>query len=118
MQNPDLATGDVEVVAQTLEVLNPSETPPFPIEDRIEAGEDLRLRYRYLDLRRPEMTKVLAMRASIVRTDARAHGRARLRRGRDAHAHALDARGVAGLPRAEPAVAGHVLRAARSRRSS
>jgi aspartyl-tRNA synthetase len=67
MQNPDLATGDVEVAAATIEMLNPSETPPFPIEDRIEAGEDLRLRYRYLDLRRPEMTKVLAMRAHIVR---------------------------------------------------
>jgi aspartyl-tRNA synthetase len=67
MQNPDLATGDVEVAAATLEVLNASETPPFPIEDRIEAGEDLRLRYRYLDLRRPEMTRVLAMRAQIVR---------------------------------------------------
>ncbi len=67
MQNPELATGDVEVAATALEVLNESETPPFPIEDRIEAGEDLRLRYRYLDLRRPEMTKVLAMRAHIVR---------------------------------------------------
>ena len=67
MHNPDLATGAVEVIASTLEVLNASETPPFPIEDRIEAGEDLRLRYRYLDLRRPEMTKVLAMRAHIVR---------------------------------------------------
>ncbi|MGZ8630581.1 MAG: aspartate--tRNA ligase [Actinomycetota bacterium] len=67
MRNPDLATGEVEVAAATLEMLNASETPPFPIEDRIEAGEDLRLRYRYLDLRRPEMTKVLAMRAHIVR---------------------------------------------------
>ncbi len=67
MRNPELATGDVEVAASMLEVLNPSDTPPFPIEDRIEAGEDLRLRYRYLDLRRPEMTKVLAMRAHIVR---------------------------------------------------
>jgi aspartyl-tRNA synthetase len=67
MQNPDLATGDIEVAAAGLELLNASETPPFPIEDRIEAGEDLRLRYRYLDLRRPEMTKVLAMRARIVR---------------------------------------------------
>ena len=66
MQNPELATGEVEVVAAELEVLNPSETPPFPIEDRIEVGEDLRLTYRYLDLRRPEMTKVLAMRARIV----------------------------------------------------
>ena len=67
MVNPELATGEIEVTAASLEVLNASETPPFPIEDRIEAGEDLRLRYRYLDLRRPEMTKMLAMRAQIVR---------------------------------------------------
>jgi aspartyl-tRNA synthetase len=67
MVNAELATGEIEVVVATLEVLNASETPPFPIEDRIEAGEDLRLRYRYLDLRRPEMTRVLATRARIVR---------------------------------------------------
>ena len=66
MQNAELATGAVEVAATTLEILNPSDTPPFPVEDRVEVGEDLRLRYRYLDLRRPEMTKVLAMRARIV----------------------------------------------------
>ncbi|MFN8232744.1 MAG: aspartate--tRNA ligase [Actinomycetota bacterium] len=67
MRNPALGTGDVEVTARTLEVLAGSETPPFPIEDRIEAGEDLRLRYRYLDLRRPEMTAILRLRATINR---------------------------------------------------
>ncbi len=67
MRNPALATGDVEIAAGTLEVLAESETPPFPIEDRIEAGEDLRLRYRYLDLRRPEMTSILRLRATINR---------------------------------------------------
>ncbi|CAN5646076.1 aspartate--tRNA ligase [soil metagenome] len=67
MANPELATGEIEVAAASLQILNASDTPPFPIEDRIEAGEDLRLRYRYLDLRRPEMTNVLAMRAHIVR---------------------------------------------------
>jgi aspartyl-tRNA synthetase len=67
MANPELATGDIEIVASTLEILNASGTPPFPIEDRIEAGEDLRLKYRYLDLRRPDMTRVLAMRARIVK---------------------------------------------------
>ena len=56
MVNPALDTGEVEVAAGTLEVLSESDTPPFPIEDRIEANEDLRLKYRYLDLRRPEMT--------------------------------------------------------------
>ncbi len=67
MVNPGLATGEVEIPAATLEVLARSETPPFPIEDRIEVGEDLRLKYRYLDLRRPEMTKILGLRATINR---------------------------------------------------
>jgi aspartyl-tRNA synthetase len=67
MVNPALATGEVEVPATTLEVLSRAETPPFPVEDRIEVGEDLRLKYRYLDLRRPEMTKILRLRATISR---------------------------------------------------
>jgi aspartyl-tRNA synthetase len=67
MANPNLATGEIEVAAAGLEVLADAETPPFPIEDRIEAGEELRLRYRYLDLRRPEMTRILRLRAQINR---------------------------------------------------
>jgi aspartyl-tRNA synthetase len=67
MVNPGLETGEVEIPATSLEVLARSETPPFPIEDRIEVGEDLRLRYRYLDLRRPEMTKILQLRATVNR---------------------------------------------------
>jgi len=58
----------VEVAADSMEVLAEAETPPFPIEDRVEAGEDLRLKYRYLDLRRPEMTAVLKMRHAVVKT--------------------------------------------------
>jgi len=65
--NPELPTGEIEVAVAELEVLAEAETPPFVIEDRIEASEELRLRYRYLDLRRPEMTKVLAMRNAINR---------------------------------------------------
>ena len=68
--------------------------------------------YRYLDLRRPEMTKVLAMRAHIVRLMREHMDDAGVRRGRDADPHPRHARGLARLPRAEPAVAGHVLRAA------
>jgi aspartyl-tRNA synthetase len=62
MTNAQLPTGEVEVAAASLEVLSEAETPPFPIEDRIEAGEELRLRFRYLDLRRPEMTTILRIR--------------------------------------------------------
>jgi len=75
--NPDLPTGEVEVAVASVDILSDAETPPFVIEDRIEASEDLRLRYRYLDLRRPEMTKVLALRArinSIIREEMEARG--------------------------------------------
>ena len=65
MQNPNLETGEIEVAAVELEILSETDTPPFPIEDRIEAGEDLRLKYRYLDLRRPEMTRTLRLRHTI-----------------------------------------------------
>ncbi|MGZ4131642.1 MAG: amino acid--tRNA ligase-related protein, partial [Actinomycetota bacterium] len=65
MANPHLGTGEVEVVAGALEVLGRADTPPFVIEDRIEADELLRLEYRYLDLRRPEMTKALRLRHQV-----------------------------------------------------
>jgi aspartyl-tRNA synthetase len=67
MANAALATGEVEVVARALEVLAEADTPPFVIEDRVEADELLRLEYRYLDLRRPEMTQVLRMRHHVTR---------------------------------------------------
>jgi aspartyl-tRNA synthetase len=75
--NPELPTGEVEVAVTGVEVLAEADTPPFVIEDRIEVSEDLRLRYRYLDLRRPEMTKVLALRAkvnAIIREEMEARG--------------------------------------------
>jgi aspartyl-tRNA synthetase len=65
--NPAIPTGEVELDVAELEVLTVAETPPFPIEDRAEADEDLRLRYRYLDLRRPEMTGLLALRHRVTR---------------------------------------------------
>jgi aspartyl-tRNA synthetase len=63
--NPDLATGEVEVAADRIEVVTEAETPPFPVEDRVEVDEVLRLTYRYLDLRRPEMTAVLRLRHKV-----------------------------------------------------
>jgi len=60
--NPALPTGEVEVEVADVDVVSVADTPPFPIEDRIDADELLRLRYRYLDLRRPEMTRVLELR--------------------------------------------------------
>jgi aspartyl-tRNA synthetase len=77
MENPDLATGDVEVAASSLEVLNRAETPPFPIEDRISADEALRLTYRYLDLRRPAAGDPIVLRAqvtSVIRRVMASHG--------------------------------------------
>jgi aspartyl-tRNA synthetase len=67
MRNPTLGTGDVEVAASALEVLSEAETPPFPIQDYTEANEMLRLKYRYLDLRRPEMTRRMRLRHEVSR---------------------------------------------------
>jgi aspartyl-tRNA synthetase len=67
MTNPALATGEIELVAAELSIVSRAETPPFLIEDRVEAEEHLRLEYRYLDLRRPEMTSALRLRHHVTR---------------------------------------------------
>src|SRR5258708_24903323 len=59
--NPELATGEVELVATKLHTLNNAKTPPFPIEDEINAAEETRLRFRYLELRRPKPHRNLAL---------------------------------------------------------
>ena len=77
MRNPKLPTGDVEVAATAIEVLSESRTPPFPVEDDVEAGEDLRLLHRYVDLRRPRMARNLALRSqalSVIRRVMERHG--------------------------------------------
>jgi aspartyl-tRNA synthetase len=63
--NPELATGDVEILAARLHILNTAKTPPFQIEEDINAAEETRLRYRYLDLRRPKPHRNLALRHKI-----------------------------------------------------
>ncbi len=63
--NPKLKTGSIEVKARVLRVLNKAKTPPFPIEDEAEVGEQHRLEYRYLDLRRPRMQRNMAIRHRV-----------------------------------------------------
>jgi aspartyl-tRNA synthetase len=65
--NPKLPTGEIEVVASKLEILSHAETPPFQIEDDTPVNEDVRLKWRYIDLRRPRMQRILATRHRAVR---------------------------------------------------
>ncbi|MGV8907872.1 MAG: aspartate--tRNA ligase [Propionicimonas sp.] len=65
--NPSLATGEIEVAAQSLEVLNPSAPLPFQIDERVNVGEEARLKYRYLDLRRPAPAAAMRLRSEINR---------------------------------------------------
>ena len=63
--NPNLATGEIEVVASKIWILNESRTPPFPMEEQVDVSEDVRLKYRYVDLRRPHMQRNVMLRSKI-----------------------------------------------------
>ena len=63
--NPAMATGEIEVLGKTLEILNKAETPPFQLDEHTAVGEDVRLHFRYMDLRRPEMQQRLVLRSRI-----------------------------------------------------
>ncbi|MGH7167347.1 MAG: aspartate--tRNA ligase [Nitrospiraceae bacterium] len=64
-ENPDLATGEIEVTVESAEILSEARTPPFVIEDEADVTEALRLKYRYLDLRRPKMQRLLELRHEV-----------------------------------------------------
>lgn len=63
--NPNIATGELEVAVSRIWILNESRTPPFPLEDSVDVKEDVRLKYRYVDLRRPRMQRNIIMRSKI-----------------------------------------------------
>ena len=63
--NPNIATGSVEVAVSQLWILNESRTPPFPVEDNVDVKEEVRLKYRYIDLRRPKVQKNIIMRSKV-----------------------------------------------------
>ncbi|MGC4050291.1 MAG: aspartate--tRNA ligase [Paludibaculum sp.] len=63
--NPNIPTGEVEIVAEKMWLLNTSETPPFPMEEHVDVNEDMRLKYRYVDLRRPHMQRNVMLRSKI-----------------------------------------------------
>ncbi len=67
MINPNLETGDIDVVAKEMVILNKAKTPPFYIMDNVDVDENLRLKYRYLDLRRPEMLNNIKLRHKVIK---------------------------------------------------
>lgn len=111
-RNPNMASGSIEVLGYELEVLNQAETPPFPLDEYSDVGEETRLRYRFIDLRRPEMAAKLKLRARITSS---------IRRYLDDNGFLdvetpilgqADAGGRARLPGAEPYLPGTLLRPA------
>lgn len=65
-KNPNISTGDIEIIAEKLEILNASKIPPFTIEDHTDGGEDIRMQFRYLDIRRPLLKKNLELRHKVL----------------------------------------------------
>ena len=108
--NAEIATGEIEVNATSLTVLGESAPLPFQLDET--AGEEARLKYRYLDLRREGPGNAIRLALQGERRCARSACRARLRRDRDADVDPVDAGGRARLPGARPTAAGVVLRAA------
>ena len=97
MRNPDLATGAIEVRAVEIVVLSVSATPPFVIDEVSEARDDLRLKYRYLDLRSFSMQRKLRLRHTVLQATRAFFERPGVRRDRDADLDPLDTGGRARL---------------------
>ena len=91
--NPELASGEVELGECEVEVLNTAEPPPFPVAERVDTDETVRLRHRYVDLRRDRMQRNLRAAGHGQQRHPSVDGGAGLRRDRDADAHRVDARG-------------------------
>ena len=66
-ENPKIATGNIEIQVEQITVLNEAKTPPFPIEDETEVADETRIKYRYLDIRRPFMYETLRLRSKAVK---------------------------------------------------
>ncbi|MGK0441813.1 MAG: aspartyl-tRNA synthetase [Pseudohongiellaceae bacterium] len=66
--NPNMSTGEIEVLGKELEIFNAAATPPFQLDEHISVGEDVRLKYRYIDLRRPEMLEKLKLRSRVTQS--------------------------------------------------
>lgn len=106
-----IATGDVELCVSELRILSEAQTTPFELRDEINVNDDLRLRYRYLDLRRPSMHEPIVLRSRSCRSSATISARTISPRSRRPP-HQVHARGRARLSRSQPCAAGPLLRAA------
>ena len=110
--NPKLKTGQIEIEAKEIRLLNDAKTPPFPINEDTAVSEEMRLRYRYLDLRRPRLQQNMILRHKAAFAVRRVLRRAGLPRDRNADPHQVHAGRRARLPGAEPRASRRVLRAA------
>ena len=83
-ENPELPTGAIEVVAEAVEVLSEADPLPFPVEGAADVSEDIRIKYRYLDIRRAEMARALRIRSQAAYLLERRDARPQVRERRDA----------------------------------
>jgi len=113
-ENPELPTGAVEVTVTELDVLNEAAPLPFPLDEHLEVGEEVRLKYRYLDLRRSGPAQAIRLRSEASRIARDVLPPAPVRRDRDADDDSINSGRGAGLPGAGPAAAGVLVRAGRS----